>query len=677
MNDHLPTEQQVSRESGCESAVSVLNASGIAAAWRVVVHLCVALAFLLSEDLIRAGITAAVEVNAAEKAPEKAPSVTRSARDQQDQDPEDDDARRRIKADVEYLASDALEGRGIDTPGIRKAADYILKEFADSGLTSPDELPTGRQPFPVLMNDAAPGKSTSLGLQAPGDKNLRLKLGTDFQPLTAGTDGTVSGDLVFVGYGIQSEEDQYDDYENVDVTDRIVVLVRREPRQGDASGPFLGAETSRHSFVENKLKLAKKQGAAAVVLVNDCYSAPSSDRDDLSPVSGFGDSGEDCPFIQIRQDVMNELLRLAPLKLSDGSELKTLQEICDTIDRTLKPVSQPLTGWSADLTVDFSETRITAENLIGVIEGDGPNADDTIIVGAHYDHIGYGGFGASDPKRQGEIHNGADDNASGTSAVMELARRFASGPKPNHRIVFICFSAEEKGLFGSQHYVKHPVFPLDQTMFMMNFDMIGHLRSNRVEVNGTGTAVELNALVEQADAADPIGIRVVRDPFGGSDHLPFYQSKIPCLLMFTGMTGNYHTPDDDFATLNIDGIVSVVDYSERLLRLVDQSDEWLTFQSVSRPRRGMIPFLGVSPDLGDTAESGVRVQSVVADSPASRSGIQTGDVLVSFNDSELSDFNELVDHLRQEKPGNIVKIGVRRNTVAIMVLEVTLGAPRN
>jgi hypothetical protein len=380
--------------------------------------------------------------------------------------------------------------------------------------------------------------------------------------------------------------------------------------------------------------------------------------------------------VHVKQTVVDELLAACPLQAGEKT-LSSLDEVTAYVDESLQPVSQPLTGWTAEVTTEFEVDSVIAENIIGVIEGEGPLADETIVVGGHYDHLGYGGYGSRARNRTGEIHNGADDNATGTAAVLEMARRVAQGPTPKRRIVFICFSAEERGLIGSNFYVQNPVFDLDNTVAMLNFDMIGNLRNNRVEVNGVGTAAEFRKIVEATDEAQPIEITIKEDPFGGSDHLPFYQRKIPVMFCFTGMTGIYHTPDDDFETLNIEGTVAVIDYAEGLLRGISELDARPTFTAVAR-RRGAsarrMPSLGFAPELSGYTGEGILVRTVRADSPASKAGLQVGDVIVKIGDKEITGFQQIIEILSQSKAGDELQMTVKRGEETVD-LTATLGAP--
>lgn len=584
----------------------------------------------------------------------------------------------RVRDDIEYFASDELEGRGIETKGIELAAQRILAEYEKFGLAPGMPDGTWRQSFPVTLGDVTVADSTRVELSGPNDTKMVLQLRSEYQPIRRGANGTASGSLAFIGYGITSEEENYDDYAGIDVAGKVVVLIRREP-QNYEGGAFQGQGTSPNSYIDRKLELLKKSEAAAVLFVNNHTSAPTPDTDELADPSSFGNDGQAVPFVHVKQSIIDQLLKASPLATDDGEVLKSLEEISHYIDKTMKPVSQDLKGWSAEVSTRFEANTVSTDNLIGVVEGEGPLADETIVIGAHYDHLGFGGFGSRSQNRTGEVHNGADDNASGTAAVVELARRIASGPKPKRRMVFICFSGEERGLIGSNYYVNNPVFPIENTVAMLNFDMIGNLKDNRVEVNGVGTAPEFPAIVKAADEATPIDITVVTGAFAGSDHLPFFQRGIPVMFCFTGMTDIYHTPDDDFKTLNIEGAVTVIDYSEQLLRGIDALEKRPTFadgeRSVRRPSMARVPFLGVQPNIAESGANGIVLRGVRPDSPAATAGLQTGDVILKIGDLRVDGYQSLVDVVTASKAGDKLSLTIKRGEEE-RVVEVELGEPR-
>ncbi|MDG1898043.1 MAG: M20/M25/M40 family metallo-hydrolase [Fuerstiella sp.] len=586
----------------------------------------------------------------------------------------------RVGEDIRYLASDELEGRGVQTEGIHLAADRIIADYKRAGLKP--GMPDGsyRQPFEVQIDKAVISNDTSVALKSPSDTTIRLKVGGQFQPLRRGTNGSAAGQLVFVGYGITSTEDDFDEYKNIDVAGKVLVMIRREPHQARADGAFDGVTTTEHSYINRKLQLAKEHKAAGVIFVNDPHTVRSADQDELSDPTGFGTQGSGIAFVHVRQSVINQILQQSPISAThDGNEQKltTLLDVTDFIDTTLRPVSQPLAGWQAEVVTKFDTNSVTAHNLIGILEGEGDVANETIVVGAHYDHLGYGGYGSRAKDRKGEIHNGADDNATGTAAVLEIVRRMSAGPAPRRRIVFICFSGEERGLLGSKYYVSSPIVPLEQTVAMLNYDMIGTLRNDRVEVNGVGTAIEFRPIVDAANESSALDVTIIEHPFAGSDHLPFFQRQIPVMFCFTGVTSRYHTPDDDFDTINVEGVVSVIDYTEHLLRGIDSLGTAPEFKNVSRrTRRRRTPFLGIAPNL-DTAEgeTGVPIRSVRPDSPADMGGLQVGDVIVKIDKTETNDYGDLIQFLQGSQAGRRIRISIIRSDEQLE-LQATLGQPK-
>ena len=590
--------------------------------------------------------------------------------------PERSEIVRRVTHDITLLASEEYEGRGVETRGIELAAQHILKEYEAAGVKPGMPDGTWRQAFEVAIGDTVVADTTAVRLQGPAGTELQLKLAEQFQPVRRGRNGEATGGIAFVGYGITSEEDKYDDYAGIDVKGKIIVLIRREP-QNRPDGAFRGQETSPNAYIDRKLELIRNSGAAGVLFVND-IPAEGDEADELADPSSFGNDESAVPFAHVKRAVIDQILKASPLKGSDGQMLSSLKDVCAAIDQNLKPLSQEIAGWTATVSTRFEANSVTAYNLIGIVEGEGPLADETIVIGGHYDHLGFGGYGSRAQTRTGEVHNGADDNASGTAAVMELARRFAAGPKPKRRLVFICFSGEERGLLGSAHYVKEPVFPLEKTVAMLNFDMIGNLRNNNVEVGGVGTAAEFADIVKKADEAISVDVTAVESAFAGSDHLPFYQRQIPVMFCFTGMTDIYHTPDDDSKTLNMEGAVLVIDYSEQLLRGMSDLEARPAFASSQPGRRRAgprTPYLGLQPDLAASGADGIVVRSVRPDSPAAAAGLQTGDKILKVGDKQVEGYQTLIEAIGASKPGDKLKLSVKRGEES-MEVEATLGEPR-
>lgn len=295
------------------------------------------------------------------------------------------------------------------------------------------------------------------------------------------------------------------------------------------------------------------------------------------------------------------------------------------------------------------------------------------MLGAHYDHIGRGEFGSRKPDGH-EIHNGADDNATGTAVVMELARRMTQrGQTPARRLVFIAFSGEEKGLVGSRFFVDHSLFPLADTVAMLNFDMIGRLRNDELTVFGARSAEEFDAFLDRAGGKAALKLKKDDRTLAMGDHFPFFQRGIPALHLFTGLTNEYHTPEDDFVTINVPGVGRTADFAEDFVNCLLALPERPKFVTGGggRPASGDIAYLGITPDTAAGGE-GLRISDVAANSPAAQGGLKPGDVILRFDDSAIADLRSLLDGLRRRKPGDIVTIEVRREQQSV-TCTLTLG----
>ncbi len=584
----------------------------------------------------------------------------------------DPESLKRVTHDITYLASDALEGRGVQTKGIVVAADYIRDEFKKIGLKSGTEDGSYFQKFDVAIREAGSTASGSLAVRI-GDESTELKIGQDFQPQQLGGSGSAKAGIVFIGYGVSAPKLEYDDYKDADVKGKILLMLRREPNDKRFKDIIKDeGEYSSHAYIATKLSQARKVGAAGVLFVNDRISAAESDE--LSAPAAFGSARADSrvPFAHISRDQAERLLKASPVKCGDA-ELSDLNSIEAYIEKEYKPVTQPMADCSADMSTAFKSKTVKAWNVIGVLEGEGPHAEESVVVGAHYDHLGFGGYG-SRKRGSKEVHNGADDNATGTAAVLELARRFAAmDKKPARRMIFIGFSGEERGLVGSQFYVNNPTVPLESMAAMLNFDMIGNLRNNSANLGGTGTGTGLQEVAEAAAAAVPVDVRISPSTGGGSDHLRFAMKGVPVLFCNTGLTDLYHTPEDDAETLNMEGAVKVVDFCVELLKGVVAMDEKPKFQTLrsrrTNRRRGYMGFRTAT----DSTE-GLVVQEVTKDSPAEKGGLKVGDVITKLADQEIKSLQDVLELLGKKRPGNEIEVEVKRDGETVK-FKVTLGRP--
>lgn len=321
----------------------------------------------------------------------------------------------------------------------------------------------------------------------------------------------------------------------------------------------------------------------------------------------------------------------------------------------------------------------TGRNVIGLLPGRDPKLrNEIIIVGAHYDHLGLGGFGALDPDSTGRVHNGADDNASGAAALIHIAAQLAAAPPPR-TVVFIAFSGEEEGLLGSAYYTQHPLYGLDHTVAMINLDMVGRLRNDRLIIYGTRTAKEFPALLDSLNRIAAFDLKEQGDGYGPSDQSSFYAAKLPVLHLFTDLHADYHRATDDWDKLNYDGLKRVVDFTTALTRTLATRPGRLTFVDLPQHTAaagdvvtpGYGAYLGTIPDMTDNP-GGVRLTAVRAGSPAAKAGLQANDVITRIGDHAVPDLQAMTDALRSHRPGDVVDIVVRRGG-EVTTVHATLG----
>lgn len=330
------------------------------------------------------------------------------------------------------------------------------------------------------------------------------------------------------------------------------------------------------------------------------------------------------------------------------------------------PYLQPFEATSVAAAHAGLAAQLPTQNVVAEVPGSDPELrDEYVVVGAHYDHLGRSAFGALDPGAGTAIRPGADDNASGTAAVMELARLFARHPA-RRTMLFVNFSGEELGLLGSQYFVEHPPVPLRHVMAMLNFDMVGRMREDRLIVYGVTSATELRAIVDSAnDAEYPLKIAAVGDGFGPSDQSSFYAKGIPVLHFFTDLHEDYHRATDVASKIDVADEARVVNYAERVARALADRARPLTFVRTAPPPTmsggpGTNVWFGSVPDMGAADVTGVRLAGVTPGSPADRAGVKQGDVIVEFGGVPVKDLYQYTDALRAHKPGDVVRVVVER-----------------
>lgn len=570
-----------------------------------------------------------------------------------------------LRRDVQFLTSPELTGRGVDTPGIKLARDYLAAEFARAGLRPGGDNGSFFQPF-----DAAVGVTVNEPSGLTLDRNAPLELNTDWIPLGLSKSDNVEGELVFAGYGITAKENGYDDYTDVNVKGKIVLILRYEPPPENEKSPFKKPpEYSVHAALRTKANNARDHGAVGMILV-DLNHDNGEQPELLSTKNSLWRGGNSLVAAQVRRGVLEEWLN------SRGVSLKDLKE---KIDRTGKPGSMALPGALARLQVTLNENHERAENVVGILPGADPNLrDQRVVIGAHYDHLGFGHFGTLDRQAEGKIHPGADDNASGTAVLLELARRLAKLPvKPDRTIIFAAFSGEELGLYGSRHFIEHSD-SISAIKAMINLDMVGRLRENRLTVFGARSGENLSDLVIRN--ARGLGLNTTdSNDIGRSDHMSFYSKKIPVLHFFTGTHGDYHRATDTWEKLNIEGMAKISDLV--LVTAVEIANRKEPIRFVSLPSRspagigtarGIGVYLGTIPDYG-AGTTGVRLAGVSSGSPAAQAGLREGDVIVRLGDKAIQNIEDLTDALQAHKSGDQVNLVVLR-AGATITLRATLSS---
>lgn len=475
---------------------------------------------------------------------------------------------------VEFLASKHCRGRETGTYGMRVATAYIESVLKGAGVEPAGRIGRYRQSVYLESIDLSSNCFLRIEESKHGSKLLKAaELEEDYLPVILSEENEVSAPLVFVGYGITATEHKYDDYKGIDAKGKIVLALRYEPREKDESSPFDGKKLSPYAPLLSKIKNAQKHGAVGIIF----FTGPlNSKRAGASSCSGtFWPSiykartkdDEESEFIdwlkniRISDDDFGVRIpvaaidgKLAGRLIGEKHSIKTIQE---KIDKTMKPRSFPIAGKKISMAIYFKTEPIDAYNLVAKVEGSDPELKkEVVIVGAHYDHMG--------KKIRGQLYPGADDNASGTAGVIELARAFQNlQVKPKRSILFLLFTAEEKGLYGSRFYVDHPIFPVEKTRALINLDMIGRNNVDQVSMLGRYHYPKLWDIVDAANRASG-NMEINFNAEGSlrrSDQMPFLRKKIPSLYFNSGYHDQYHRPEDTAVRI-------IPEKMEKIVRLV-------------------------------------------------------------------------------------------------------------
>jgi hypothetical protein len=610
----------------------------------------------------------------------------------------------RLRQVIAYLASDALEGRRTGTPGANDAAHYIAGEFNRYGLrpglqiarparTRGENQARYLQPFPYV-SAVELGRDNYFFLN-PGraDDTAQFLVGQDWMPLGFSSNASVkSAEMVFAGYGISSAELKYDDYAVSNAKGRVAIIFAGTPDGDNPHGQF-----ARAGEIRFKVAAARAAGAQALLII---ANEEKLNDDRLSRLS-YDNAGEaGIPVVAISRPLARKILGAEDTKLAE------FEQAADSRSLDSKGTAVRLQVKGLKLTIDVNVVRRESPsfNVVGILPGSDPKwKNEAIVIGAHYDHLGRGGEGSLAP-RPGDIHHGADDNASGVAGLIELARMFSSqNPKPRRTIVFIAFSGEEEGLIGSNFYVNHPIVALANTVAMINMDMIGRLKEKALIVGGVGTAQEWRSMIDAdnslqgmtvslntarsagppSSASAPIvvganGRPVVtmdlakqflltlnEDGYGPSDHSSFYAKQVPVLFFWTGNHEDYHKPSDTADKINYEGEARIVEFVANVVGDVDRSDKRPTYtvaKSESQGRAGGFRvYLGTIPNYAETND-GLKLDGVRDDSPASKAGLKAGDRIVKMAGHEVKNVYDYTYALGEMKAGQEYEVEIVRGS---------------
>ncbi len=550
-----------------------------------------------------------------------------------------------LRRHIGYLASGALAGRLPGTPGAEKAAQYIITQFQLAGLR-----PLGsrgyRQPFSFVAR-VRMGRNNHLTATL-ADTRLTATPDVDFRPLAFTANGVVEGEPVLAGYGISAaKEAQYDDYATLDVKDRLVVVLPYSPAGSNPHTKF-GAFLS----LRYKATTARNKGAKGLLVIAEDDDFQRSQVARLRYDDAFGDAGFPCAVVS----------RAWATKLL-GRPVVDIERRIATMGQ---PETQPLSDRRLRLQTEVIKERQTADNIIGWLEGRDPVLrNEVVVIGAHYDHLGLGGPNSLAP-REGDVHPGADDNASGTAGLIELARSFAAARnRPRRSLLFIAFSAEEKGLLGSAYFVDHPTTRDKRIVAMLNMDMIGRLRDNRLTIQGVGTSSVWRPLLTEANTRHGLELSLGESGFGPSDHASFYKRNIPVLFFLTGSHPDYHRPSDTPDKINYAGerqvLALIGDVIQSTVNLPTPPDFVAprAGDPAERARGGFRVSLGTIPDYAAEI-SGVKLSGVREGSPAAAAGLQAGDVIVGLAGRDIKSVYDYTYVLQELEPDREVEIVVER-----------------
>ena len=566
---------------------------------------------------------------------------------------------------VKFLASDELEGRGDGAPGLEKAAEYIEESFRTSGLEPAGDNGTFFQTFQIITGiSLEPGNTLSLKI---GGSSVAFEIGRDYRLMSTSSvqAGPATFPLVFAGYGIAAPAQHYDDYAGIDASGKAVLIFTHEPQENDPRSAFEGQTNTAHSTILRKVEAARSHGASAILLIDDLNHRVQPEqnrrwmRDPQAEEYGL-------PVFFVSRDRVQQALGTSLILAAAARE----------IDRDFSSKSRVFSDASVTEVDRTEKVHRPVRNVVAKLSGsDAALRSEVVVMGAHYDHLGRSARFSMAADSAGQIHHGADDNASGTAAILEMAKAAAASRSDFRRsMIFITFAGEELGLLGSSYYASHPSVPLEQTVAMINLDMVGRA-GGRILVDGFANAPSIEDNLKAAQASQTgAGIKMAAlhgsAGAGASDDATFIGRKIPAINFFSGFHADYHRPSDTWEKIDAAGGAAVADLALALGRqianrptrpeFVETVEEQHSSGSAGAPASGYGPYFGSVPDFADEGQ-GVKFSDVRAGSPAAKAGFKGGDVMIAFGGAPVKTLYDFTFALRDKKPGDRVEVTVLRD----------------
>ncbi|MFN3195340.1 MAG: M28 family peptidase [Chlorobiota bacterium] len=555
-----------------------------------------------------------------------------------------------IREKVRYLSSDELEGRFTGSEGIRLAADFIVSDFENFDLEPLEGFDEFRVPFEYTSDISIKKESNFISVINSEGKETKINSGSTFMPLASTDNGQFDSELIFAGYGIKTSDDnelKMNSFVDLDVKDKIVLVMDDMPSNLDDKQQ---KSLTRYASRMYKTLTAREMGAEGVIFISDRKEIKKPRSVRLNIKSGMY-------LAEINSDAASKLL---------GTDFKKIKEKVKNYNPHEKSSFDPKVKVKGFFKVE--KVQSTDNNVIGVVYAD--NSDEYIVLGAHYDHLGHGEGGSlAEDDVLHDIHNGADDNASGTSVLLELAEYYANLKKTNpdaikKNIVFAFWSGEELGLLGSSEFVDQAEEKKIDFHSYLNYDMVGMLKDNKLSVQGAGSAENWRKLIEKKNILAGFNLAVSDDPYLPTDATSFYKKQVPVIAFFTGLHDHYHRPSDDFEILNIEGMERIAKFSTKIINELMTDKTEISYKKVEMAAqtnvRGFSVYLGTIPDYVADVE-GVKLSGVRGGGPADKAGLKAEDIIIKLGKKEIKNIYDYTNVLADLEAGKKYNVSVMRN----------------